>query len=69
MALRCAAICAARSPHTPKTDRWTHFGSLSAPVEALTDLAWMQQEELARVAVFAAGTGGNEYGQQQAHLC
>lgn len=53
-----------------QTDRWTHFDLFCAK-EALADAGLdLQQEDQTRVgAVFAAGTGGNEYGQQQLHLC
>lgn len=53
-----------------QTDRWTHFDLVCAK-EALADAGLdLQQEDQTRIgAVFAAGTGGNEYGQQQLHLC
>lgn len=53
-----------------QTDRWTHFDltcAKAALADAHLDLA---QEDATRVAaVFAAGTGGNEFGQKQLHLC
>jgi 3-oxoacyl-(acyl-carrier-protein) synthase len=53
-----------------QTDRWTHFDLVCAK-EALADAGLdLQQEEPTRIgAVFAASTGGNEFGQQQLHLC
>lgn len=53
-----------------QTDRWTHFDLTSAH-EALSQAGLdIKQEDPARVgAVFAAGTGGNAFGQQQLHLC
>lgn len=53
-----------------QTDRWTHFDLVCAK-EALADANLdVRQEEPTRVgAVFAAGTGGNAYGQQQLHIC
>lgn len=53
-----------------QTDRWTHFDLVCAQ-EAIRD-AGVQIGDAAptRVgAVFAAGTGGNTYGQQQLHIC
>lgn len=53
-----------------QTDRWTHFDLTSAR-EALSQANLdIRQEDPTRVgAVFAAGTGGNAFGQQQLHLC
>lgn len=53
-----------------QTDRWTQFDLICAQ-QAFADAALrLQDEESTRVgAVFAAGTGGNEYGQQQLHIC
>ena len=53
-----------------QTDRWTHF-DLVCTQQAIRDAGvQIRDEEPERVgAVFAAGTGGNEYGQQQLHLC
>lgn len=53
-----------------QTDRWTHF-DLVCTQEALADAGLqLRDEDTTRVgAVFAAGTGGNEYGQQQLHIC
>src|SRR5205807_1986395 len=53
-----------------QTDRWTHFDLVCAK-EAIADADLdLQKEEPTRIgAVFAAGTGGNEFGQQQLHLC
>ena len=53
-----------------QTDRWTQF-DLVCVQQALADAALrIQDEDPSKVgAVFAAGTGGNEYGQQQLHLC
>ncbi|HEY5004017.1 MAG TPA: beta-ketoacyl synthase N-terminal-like domain-containing protein [Ktedonobacteraceae bacterium] len=53
-----------------QTDRWTQFDLICAQ-QAIAD-AGLQigDEEPTKVgAVFAAGTGGNEYGQQQLHIC
>lgn len=53
-----------------QTDRWTHF-DLICTDEALADAQLdLQQLDAARVGiVFAAGTGGNEFGQRQLHIC
>lgn len=53
-----------------QTDRWTHFDLICAK-EALADAQVnIQDEDPTRIgAVFAAGTGGNTFGQQQLHLC
>jgi len=53
-----------------QTDRWTQFDLICASA-ALADAGLqLRDEDLTRVgAVFAAGTGGNEYGQQQLHIC
>jgi minimal PKS chain-length factor (CLF/KS beta) len=53
-----------------QTDRWTHFDLTSAR-EAVSQAGLdIRQENPARVgALFAAGTGGNAFGQQQLHLC
>ncbi len=53
-----------------QTDRWTHF-DLTCAHEAISQAGLdIGQEDPARVgAVFAAGTGGNAFGQQQLHLC
>lgn len=53
-----------------QTDRWTHF-DLTCAREAVSQAGLdIKQEDPARVgAVFAAGTGGNAFGQQQLHLC
>lgn len=53
-----------------QTDRWTHFDLICAQ-EALTDAGLsLQDEDPTRIGcVFAAGTGGNEYGQKQLHIC
>ncbi|MBA2288534.1 MAG: ketosynthase chain-length factor [Ktedonobacteraceae bacterium] len=53
-----------------QTDRWTHFDLVCAK-EALADAGLdPRQEDPTRVgAVFAAGTGGNDFGQKQLHLC
>lgn len=53
-----------------QTDRWTQFDLVCAK-QAIED-AGLRIEDLAPTkvgAVFAAGTGGNEYGQQQLHIC
>ncbi|HEU5376866.1 MAG TPA: beta-ketoacyl synthase N-terminal-like domain-containing protein [Ktedonobacteraceae bacterium] len=53
-----------------QTDRWTHFDLTSAR-EAISQAGLdIQREDPTRLgAVFAAGTGGNAFGQQQLHLC
>jgi minimal PKS chain-length factor (CLF/KS beta) len=53
-----------------QTDRWTHF-DLTCAREAFSQAGLdVSQEEPTRVgSVFAAGTGGNAFGQQQLHLC
>ncbi len=53
-----------------QTDRWTHFDLVCAR-QAINDAGvQIRDEEPKKVgAVFAAGTGGNEYGQQQLHIC
>lgn len=53
-----------------QTDRWTHF-DLTCAREAVSQAGLdIKQEDQTRVgAVFAAGTGGNAFGQQQLHLC
>jgi len=53
-----------------QTDRWTQFDLISAKA-ALEDAQLdMHNEDPTKVgSVFAAGTGGNEYGQRQLHLC
>ncbi len=53
-----------------QTDRWTHFDLVCAS-QALADAALqLRDEDPTKIgAVFAAGTGGNEYGQQQLHIC
>ncbi|HEY0752531.1 MAG TPA: beta-ketoacyl synthase N-terminal-like domain-containing protein [Ktedonobacteraceae bacterium] len=53
-----------------QTDRWTQF-DLICTKEALKDAQIsLQDKEPTKVgAVFAAGTGGNAYGQQQLHIC
>lgn len=53
-----------------QTDRWTQFDLVSAR-EALEDAQLnIKDEDPTTVgSVFAAGTGGNEYGQKQLHLC
>jgi 3-oxoacyl-(acyl-carrier-protein) synthase len=53
-----------------QTDRWTHF-DLASTKQALVDAQLhIDQEDPTRIgAVFAAGTGGNAYGQRQLHLC
>lgn len=53
-----------------QTDRWTQFDLISTK-EALANANLdLQQEDLTKVGVvFAAGTGGNEFGQRQLHLC
>lgn len=53
-----------------QTDRWTHF-DLTCAREAVSQAGLdIRQEDPTRVgAVFAAGTGGNAFGQQQLHLC
>lgn len=53
-----------------QTDRWTQFDLVSTQ-QAIADAEiQLQDESITRVgAVFAAGTGGNEYGQQQLHIC
>lgn len=53
-----------------QTDRWTQF-DLVCTKQALADAHLrLQDEDPQKVgAVFAAGTGGNEYGQQQLHIC
>lgn len=55
---------------TQQTDRWTHFDLVCAQ-EALRDARLdLTREEPTRVAaVYAAGTGGNEFGQRQLHTC
>lgn len=53
-----------------QTDRWTQFDLVCAS-QAIADAGLrFQDEDTTRVgAVFAAGTGGNAYGQQQLHIC
>jgi 3-oxoacyl-(acyl-carrier-protein) synthase len=53
-----------------QTDRWTQF-DLVCTIQAIADAGLqLQNEDPTKVgAVFAAGTGGNEYGQQQLHIC
>ena len=53
-----------------QTDRWTHF-DLACAAQALTDAHLvLADEDATRVgAVFATGTGGNGFGQQQLHIC
>jgi minimal PKS chain-length factor (CLF/KS beta) len=53
-----------------QTDRWTQFDLVCAQ-QALADAGLLlKDEDPTRVgAVYAAGTGGNEYGQQQLHIC
>lgn len=53
-----------------QTDRWTQFDLVCAQ-QAIADAGvQIQDEKPTRVgAVFAAGTGGNEYGQKQLHIC
>lgn len=53
-----------------QTDRWTHFDLVCAQ-QAINDAGvQIRDEEPKKIgAVFAAGTGGNEYGQQQLHIC
>lgn len=53
-----------------QTDRWTHFDLTSAREAVSQSGLDIRQEDPTRVgAVFAAGTGGNAFGQQQLHLC
>ena len=53
-----------------QTDRWTHFDLVCAKEAIAHAQLDLQQENPARMgAVYAAGTGGNEFGQQQLHLC
>jgi 3-oxoacyl-(acyl-carrier-protein) synthase len=53
-----------------QTDRWTQF-DLVCTKQAIDDAALpLRNEDPTRIgAVFAAGTGGNEFGQQQLHIC
>jgi 3-oxoacyl-(acyl-carrier-protein) synthase len=53
-----------------QTDRWTQFDLVSAQ-EAIADAGLdMAREDQTRVgSVFAAGTGGNAFGQRQLHIC
>src|SRR5579885_2043996 len=53
-----------------QTDRWTHFDLVCAQ-QAIGDAGVQIRDEAPEKvgAVFAAGTGGNEYGQQQLHIC
>ena len=53
-----------------QTDRWTQFDLVCAS-QAMQDAGLQPQDEDPTKfgAVFAAGTGGNEYGQQQLHIC
>lgn len=53
-----------------QTDRWTQFDLVCAK-QAIADAGLQLQDEKPQKigAVFAAGTGGNEYGQQQLHIC
>lgn len=53
-----------------QTDRWTHF-DLACTQEAIRDAGVQICDEAPQNvgAVFAAGTGGNTYGQQQLHIC
>jgi 3-oxoacyl-(acyl-carrier-protein) synthase len=53
-----------------QTDRWTQF-DLICTKQAIEDAGLQfQDEDSTKIgAVFAAGTGGNEYGQQQLHIC
>jgi len=53
-----------------QTDRWTHFDLVSAKQAIADAQLHIDQEDPTRIgAVFAAGTGGNAYGQRQLHLC
>src|SRR5579883_2641294 len=53
-----------------QTDRWTHFDLTSAREAFSQANLDIKREDPTRVgAVFAAGTGGNAFGQQQLHLC
>ena len=53
-----------------QTDRWTQFDLISAK-QAIEDAQLdMGSEDPTRIAaVFAAGSGGNEFGQHQLHTC
>lgn len=53
-----------------QSDRWTHFDLVCAQ-EALQDSGVQIRDEAPTKvgAVYAAGTGGNSYGQQQLHIC
>jgi 3-oxoacyl-(acyl-carrier-protein) synthase len=53
-----------------QTDRWTHFDLINTQ-EALRDAGIdLHDEDPTKIAaVFSAGTGGNNFGQQQLHLC
>lgn len=53
-----------------QTDRWTQF-DLVCTRQAIEDARLsLQDEDPTKIgAVFAAGTGGNAYGQQQLHIC
>lgn len=53
-----------------QTDRWTHFDLVCAQ-EAIADAGLdIQKEDPTRIGlVYAAGMGGNEFGQKQLHLC
>ncbi len=52
-----------------QTDRWTHFDLVCAQ-QAIRDAGVQIRDEIPTNvgAVFAAGTGGNAYGQQQLHI-
>jgi 3-oxoacyl-(acyl-carrier-protein) synthase len=53
-----------------QTDRWTHFDLVCAKEAIENANLNLSDEDPKRIgAVFAAGTGGNAFGQQQLHLC
>ena len=53
-----------------QTDRWTQFDLICAQQAILDTNIQLQDRDPTRIgAVFAAGTGGNTYGQQQLHVC
>ncbi|QBD76897.1 beta-ketoacyl-[acyl-carrier-protein] synthase family protein [Ktedonosporobacter rubrisoli] len=53
-----------------QTDRWTQFDLVCSMEAIQTAGLCISNEDQQRIgAVFAAGTGGNEFGQQQLHIC
>ena len=53
-----------------QTDRWTHFDLISAKCAVEDAHLDIRAEDPTRIAaIFAAGSGGNEFGQHQLHTC